>query len=276
MTCIPKPAYEARPPGSRPIKRTAVQCGVRCLERELGKGAENGSDETAPRHCFYRRSNGRPLFVGFLRSSSHLSHPAPNTLSRAAACRADIKGIRSAGTKVHAASRETADLCVTTVAKAEEVVAFGLELRETLDGLSEADGKTMDASKFEVIRDLVDGDRIREATGLASELGGLALRCVDKSREFFSPGAFFIGDEGAEARESSLVFIRGGGVGGRWVDPTGLMLHLSWLVKDIFVSNFLGASLYWFMSLQKTNPKVEKAEEVCLRGLFAWKAQNTC
>lgn len=93
----------------------------------------------------------------------------------------DIKGIKRAGSAVYETSRETSDLCNTTIDKASEVVAFGLELKETLDGLS-ADG-TLDASKFEVIKDLVDGDRIRAATALAAELGGLALQCVDKSQD---------------------------------------------------------------------------------------------
>lgn len=93
----------------------------------------------------------------------------------------DVKGIKAAGGAVYVASRETSDLCHDTIDKASEVVAFGLELKDTLDGLS-ADG-TLDASKFEVIKDLVDGDRIRAATALAGELGGLALRCVDKSQD---------------------------------------------------------------------------------------------
>lgn len=96
----------------------------------------------------------------------------------------DIKAIKNAGTTVHRTSRETSDLCNTTIDKASEVVAFGLELKETLDGMTE--GGTLDASKFEIIKNLVDGDRIREATILAGELGDLALQCVGKSREFLS------------------------------------------------------------------------------------------
>ena len=94
----------------------------------------------------------------------------------------DINGIKRAGGAVHTTSRETSDLCHTTMDKTSEIIAFGLELKETLDGLSE-DG-TLEASKFEIIKDLVDGDRIRAATALAGELGDLALQCVDKSREF--------------------------------------------------------------------------------------------
>jgi len=93
----------------------------------------------------------------------------------------DIKAMKDAGTTVYQTSRETSDLCHTTIDKASEVVAFGLELKETLDGLSE--GGTLEASKFEIIKDLVDGDRIREATALAGELGDLALQCVDKSHD---------------------------------------------------------------------------------------------
>ena len=66
------------------------------------------------------------------------------------------------------------------------MVSFGLELKDTLDGLTEGghgERGVVEASKFEVIKDLVDGDRIRAATALAGELGQLALECVDKSRE---------------------------------------------------------------------------------------------
>mmetsp|Transcript_37946 Transcript_37946/g.68330 ORF Transcript_37946/g.68330 Transcript_37946/m.68330 type:complete len:585 (+) Transcript_37946:2-1756(+) len=93
----------------------------------------------------------------------------------------DINGIKRAGGAVYTTSRETSDLCHTTMDKTSEIIAFGLELKETLDGLSE-DG-TLEASKFEIIKDLVDGDRIRAATALAGELGDLALQCVDKSQE---------------------------------------------------------------------------------------------
>ena len=90
--------------------------------------------------------------------------------------------MKDAGGAVYESSRETSDLCRETVGKAAEVVSFGMELKDTLDGLS-ADG-TLEADKFAVIQDLVDGDRIRAATALAGDLGGLALRCVDKSREW--------------------------------------------------------------------------------------------
>jgi len=93
----------------------------------------------------------------------------------------DIDGIKNAGGQVYKTSRETSTLCHTTISKANEVVAFGMELKDTLDGLS-ADG-TLQADKFDIIKDLVDGDRIREATALAGELGDLALQCVDKSQD---------------------------------------------------------------------------------------------
>lgn len=95
----------------------------------------------------------------------------------------DIKGIKEAGGAVHATSRETSDLCRSTIDKASEVVSFGMEMKETLDGMTGDEGGGLDASKFEIIKDLVDGDRIREATTLAGELGDLALQCVEKSQD---------------------------------------------------------------------------------------------
>ena len=98
--------------------------------------------------------------------------------------RTDVKGIKEAGGAVHATSRETSKLCHSTINKASEVVSFGMEMKETLDGMTtDEGGGGIDASKFEIIKDLVDGDRIREATRLAGELGDLALQCVEKSRE---------------------------------------------------------------------------------------------
>jgi len=93
----------------------------------------------------------------------------------------DIKGIARAGKQCHKSAVGTSELCNETIAKAKEMVGFGLELKETLDGLS--GGGLLEASKFEVISDLVDGDVIRDAISLAGDMQGLSLACVDKSQE---------------------------------------------------------------------------------------------
>ena len=70
------------------------------------------------------------------------------------------------------------------------MVQFGQELQTTLDDVtgnsnskSSSRGIGMDASKFAIIQDLMDGDRIKSATNLARELSDLSLKCVDKSQE---------------------------------------------------------------------------------------------
>jgi hypothetical protein len=70
------------------------------------------------------------------------------------------------------------------------MVKFGQELQTTLDdvtgsksGKGNSSSRGMDASKFAIIQDLMDGDRIKSATNLARELSDLSLKCVDKSQE---------------------------------------------------------------------------------------------
>ena len=75
------------------------------------------------------------------------------------------------------------------------MVSFGQELQTTLDDVVRSSssskkkknkgrgGGGIDASKFAIIQDLVDGDRIKSATKLAQELSDLSLKCVDKSQE---------------------------------------------------------------------------------------------
>lgn len=89
----------------------------------------------------------------------------------------DIKGIKRAGGECHTTARETSELCDETVTKAREMVDFGLEIKSTLDGF---DGG-ISASTFAIIKDLIDGDKMRAAMSLAGELDDLALACVEKS-----------------------------------------------------------------------------------------------
>ena len=71
------------------------------------------------------------------------------------------------------------------------MVQFGQELQTTLDDVTGSSTSksssrgigSMDASKFAIIQDLMDGDRIQSATNLARELSDLSLKCVDKSQE---------------------------------------------------------------------------------------------
>ena len=71
------------------------------------------------------------------------------------------------------------------------MVSFGKELQTTLKDVVGGDDRTsrgrgLDASKFAIIQDLVDGDRIKEATKLARDLSKLSLECVDKSNDMMT------------------------------------------------------------------------------------------
>ena len=138
-----------------------------------------GASSAFPHRRLSRRRRPAPASAPL---TVRLPPPPPPRVPPPASPPADVKGMKEAGSAVYESSRETSDLCRETIDKAAEVVSFGMELKDTLDGLS-ADG-TLDSDKFAVIQDLVDGDRIRAATALAGDLGGLALRCVDKSREW--------------------------------------------------------------------------------------------
>ena len=97
----------------------------------------------------------------------------------------NINGIRNAGRDCHNNARETSELCVETVAKAREMVDFGLEIKASLTGMTaggSSDSNTVvQSSALETIKDLIDGDKMKAAMALAGELDGLALKCVDRS-----------------------------------------------------------------------------------------------
>jgi len=106
----------------------------------------------------------------------------------------DFVGIKKAGDDCYSKARETSGLCKITIEKAHEMVSFGRELQATLDdavgGMGKRSGTRsrggLDASKFAIIQDLVDGDKMKDATKLAKDLSDLSLECVDKSQEMIA------------------------------------------------------------------------------------------
>jgi len=95
----------------------------------------------------------------------------------------DFVRIKKAGDDCYSTARETSGLCTITIEKAHQMVSFGRELQATLKNVTGGGERSLDASKFAIIQDLVDGDKIKEATKLARDLSGLSLECVNKSRE---------------------------------------------------------------------------------------------
>jgi hypothetical protein len=97
--------------------------------------------------------------------------------------KSDFVGIKKAGDDCYSTARETSGLCSITIEKAHEMVSFGRDLQATLEDVTGGGERSLDASKFAIILDLVDGDKIKDATKLARDLSGLSLECVNKSRE---------------------------------------------------------------------------------------------
>jgi hypothetical protein len=126
------------------------------------------------------------LYLSFLPSPP----PVPSRLLYYTVMQLDFVGIKRAGDECYSTARETSGLCRITIEKANEMVKFGQELQTTLDdvtgsGSNKSSNKSrgMDASKFAIIQDLMDGDRIKSATKLAQELSELSIKCADKSQE---------------------------------------------------------------------------------------------
>lgn len=89
----------------------------------------------------------------------------------------DIKGIKRAGSDCYNAAKDTSELCTTTIERAKEMVSFGDEIKSTLSSFKGG----VNASTFETIQDLVDGDQVKAATALAADMDVIALECVEKS-----------------------------------------------------------------------------------------------
>ena len=100
----------------------------------------------------------------------------------------DFVAIKKAGEDCYSTARETSGLCKTTIEKANEMVTFGRDLQMTLENVVGGSSKDrgLDASKFAIIQNLVEGDKIKEATQLAKDLSSLSLECVDKSKQMIA------------------------------------------------------------------------------------------
>jgi hypothetical protein len=94
-------------------------------------------------------------------------------------CYQTIDTLSKSSTRCYQLSRETSELCHTTQAKGHEMIAFGSDIQTTL---ADFDGK-MDPNTLETIKDLMDGDKLREAMTLAQDMRALAVSCVEKSVE---------------------------------------------------------------------------------------------
>jgi hypothetical protein len=85
--------------------------------------------------------------------------------------------VKERGSQCYQVARETVELCETTKSKSDQMVAFGSEIQSTLQSF----GSSVDASALDTIRDLMDGDKLKEAMDIAKDMDVIALGCIDKS-----------------------------------------------------------------------------------------------
>jgi len=81
--------------------------------------------------------------------------------------------------EVDGLARETFDFCTDTVAKSTEMISFAMDIKDTLDGFRDG----MDASDLKTVKELIEGDKMKAAMGIAGEIDDIALTCINKSIE---------------------------------------------------------------------------------------------
>ncbi|CAB9527464.1 expressed unknown protein [Seminavis robusta] len=92
-------------------------------------------------------------------------------------CYKTVSKLHQNGSECYQLAVETSELCETTQQRGNDMIEFGSEITETLHGFS----TKMDVETLETIKDLMDGDRLRESMQLAKDMDDIALSCVDKS-----------------------------------------------------------------------------------------------
>jgi len=86
---------------------------------------------------------------------------------------------KAAGLKCNALALDTVELCRGTEVMGDNMLSIGTELQETLSGFQGA----VDASAFATIQNLLSGDKVHNALGLARDMKTKAIECVSKSVE---------------------------------------------------------------------------------------------
>ena len=81
--------------------------------------------------------------------------------------------------KTHALSKQTYDLCASSLAAGTKLVDHGLSIQRSLVGAA----TDMNADSFAVIADLIDGDTVKEARGLAESMKDKSSECISLSVE---------------------------------------------------------------------------------------------
>lgn len=89
-----------------------------------------------------------------------------------------MESLQGAGQSTNTLARETTDLCESTFVKSDQMMEFCSDLKDTLATSTEG-GITADT--LDTIQDLLSGEKVQTAMGLAKEMSDHAKACVEKS-----------------------------------------------------------------------------------------------
>jgi hypothetical protein len=109
-----------------------------------------------------------------------------------------MERIRDAGISSNTLAKETMQLCQSTHSKSEQMLEFCGDLKDTLAAATTSTTNTtsrdagegggdvsssggIQADAFDTIQDLLSGEKVLTAMGLAKEMSGYAKECVEKS-----------------------------------------------------------------------------------------------
>lgn len=84
--------------------------------------------------------------------------------------------------KTHSLSKQTYDLCTSTLAAGKDLVEHGESIQRSLIGAA----TDLNAESFSVIADLIDGDTVKKARGLAESVKDKSGECISLSVEMVS------------------------------------------------------------------------------------------
>ena len=87
----------------------------------------------------------------------------------------NANSILSSIQQCHASATQTVELCTATLTTSQSLVQCGESIQNSLVG---ADASNLDPSAFEVIADLIDGDKTTEAKELACTLKDKSMECI--------------------------------------------------------------------------------------------------
>lgn len=89
----------------------------------------------------------------------------------------DLSSMKASISECYASSKETVELCTSTLATGKSLVSCGEEIQNSLVGAA----SEISAESFAVIADLIDGDKSREAKDLAVTMKDKSTECISLS-----------------------------------------------------------------------------------------------